>query len=60
MWAAGSDREKVWSTHPPAPLGRRGRGLWIIRQLTDLVSISTGDDGTQVRMELSPDPHIGA
>jgi anti-sigma regulatory factor (Ser/Thr protein kinase) len=56
----GFDRARVWSTHPPAPLGRRGRGLWIIRQLTDLVSISTGDDGTRVHMELSPDPHIGA
>jgi anti-sigma regulatory factor (Ser/Thr protein kinase) len=56
----GFDRARVWSTHPPAPLGRRGRGLWIIRQLTDLVSVSTGDDGTRVRMELSPEPHIGA
>jgi anti-sigma regulatory factor (Ser/Thr protein kinase) len=56
----GFDPARVWSTHPPAPLGRRGRGLWIIRQLTDLVSISTGDDGTRVRMELSPEPHIGA
>ena len=56
----GFDRARVWSTHPPPPLGRRGRGLWIIRQLTDLVSITTGDAGTQVRMELSPEPHIGA
>ena len=47
-------------TRPPPPLGRRGRGLWIIRQLTDLVAISSGADGTTVRIELSPDPHIGA
>jgi serine/threonine-protein kinase RsbW len=57
---AGFDRARVWSTHPPPPLGRRGRGLWIIRQLTDLVAISSGEDGTTVRIELSPEPHIGA
>jgi anti-sigma regulatory factor (Ser/Thr protein kinase) len=50
----------VWSTHPPPPLGQRGRGLWIIRQLTDVVAVRTGEDGTTVRIELSPDPHIGA
>lgn len=57
---AGFDRARVWSTHPPPPLGRRGRGLWIIRQLTDLVAISSGEHGTTVRIELSPEPHIGA
>lgn len=57
---AGFDRARVWSTHPPPPLGRRGRGLWIIRQLTDLVAITTGEHGTTVRIELSPEPHIGA
>jgi len=56
----GFDRARVWSTHPPPPLGRRGRGLWIIRQLTDLVTISSDEGGTTVRIELSPDPHIGA
>ena len=56
----GFDRARVWKTHPPPPLGQRGRGLWIIRQLTDLVAISSGADGTTVRIELSPDPHIGA
>lgn len=56
----GFDRARVWSTHPPPPLGRRGRGLWIIRQLTDLVAVSADGDGTRVRIELSPDPHIGA
>jgi len=56
----GFDRARVWSTHPPPPLGRRGRGLWIIRQLTDLVMIRSGEEGTTVRIEFSPDPHIGA
>lgn len=56
----GFDRQRVWSAHPPTPYGARGRGLWIIRQLTDAVSISSGERGTIVRIELSPDPHIGA
>jgi anti-sigma regulatory factor (Ser/Thr protein kinase) len=56
----GFDRARVWDTHPPEPYGQRGRGLWITRQLTDLVSILSGERGTTVRIELSPDPHIGA
>ncbi|WP_217915198.1 ATP-binding protein [Miltoncostaea marina] len=56
----GFDRARVWRTHPPEPYGTRGRGLWIARQLTDLVTITTGQRGTTVRIELSPDPHIGA
>ena len=56
----GFEPRHVWATHPPAPLGTRGRGLWIARQLTDLVEILCGPGGTSVRLELSPDPHIGA
>ena len=56
----GFDRAEVWSAHPPTPYGQRGRGLWITRQLTDAISISSGRLGTTVRIELSPDPHIGA
>lgn len=56
----GFDRARVWGTHPPEPYGQRGRGLWITRQLTDLVSILCDGGGTRVRLELSPDPHIGA
>jgi anti-sigma regulatory factor (Ser/Thr protein kinase) len=56
----GFDRARVWETHPPEPYGPRGRGLWITRQLTDLVSILSGERGTTVRIELSPDPHSGA
>jgi anti-sigma regulatory factor (Ser/Thr protein kinase) len=56
----GFDRADIWKSHPPDPLDRRGRGLWIIRQLSDLVSIDSGSGGTRVRIELSPDPHIGA
>ena len=56
----GFDRARVWAAHPPTPYGQRGRGLWITRQLTDAVSIDCGDRGTIVRIELSPEPHIGA
>lgn len=56
----GFDRGEVWSTHPPTPFGPRGRGLWIARQLADLVNVTVDADGTRVRLEVSPDPHIGA
>jgi anti-sigma regulatory factor (Ser/Thr protein kinase) len=46
--------------HPPTPLGPRGRGLWIARQLADHVEITVDPNGTMVRLEVSPDPHIGA
>lgn len=50
----------VWRSHPPRPLNSRGRGLWIVRQLADLVDVRSGPDGTWVRMELTHEPHIGA
>lgn len=56
----GFNRGEVWRTHPPSPANHRGRGLWIARQLADLVEISIERDRTTVRLELSPDPHIGA
>jgi anti-sigma regulatory factor (Ser/Thr protein kinase) len=56
----GLDRQRVWRSHPPEPFGRRGRGLWIVRQLMDVVIIESGPEGTHVQIELSEDPHIGA
>jgi anti-sigma regulatory factor (Ser/Thr protein kinase) len=56
----GLDRDAIWRTHPPHPDGDRGRGLWIVRQLVDVVTVSSGPGGTSVHMELSPEPHIGA
>lgn len=55
----GLDRERVFRTHPPAPRGDRGRGLWIVRQLVDVLQIRNVE-GTCVHVELSPEPHIGA
>jgi anti-sigma regulatory factor (Ser/Thr protein kinase) len=57
---AGFEPHRVWARHPPDRFGTRGRGLWITRQLTDNVQVACGDLGTVVRIELSPDPHIGA
>jgi anti-sigma regulatory factor (Ser/Thr protein kinase) len=57
---AGFEPDRVWARHPPPRYGTRGRGLWITRQLTDHLQVACGDGGTVVRIELSPDPHIGA
>ena len=35
----GFDRTRIWASHPPTPLGLRGRGLWITRQITDGVTV---------------------
>lgn len=42
---------------PPDPLGNRGRGLWLIRQLTDLTEIRSDPTGVTVRMRLILDDH---
>lgn len=57
---AGFEPDRIWAAHPPPRYGTRGRGLWITRQLTDHLQVACGDGGTVVRIELSPDPHIGA
>jgi anti-sigma regulatory factor (Ser/Thr protein kinase) len=57
---AGFEPNRVWARHPPPRYGTRGRGLWITRQLTDHLQVACGEGGTVVRIELSPDPHIGA
>jgi anti-sigma regulatory factor (Ser/Thr protein kinase) len=37
----------------PAPLARAGRGLWMVRQLCDLVQIRSGPEGTDIRLQMS-------
>jgi anti-sigma regulatory factor (Ser/Thr protein kinase) len=56
----GLDRNGVWKHRLPEPDGVRGRGLWIVRQLVDLVDVRSGAGRTTVHVELSPEPHIGA
>ncbi len=45
---------------PPASDAVRGRGLWLVRNLVDVVDVRNGGERTIVRVELSPEPHIGA
>jgi anti-sigma regulatory factor (Ser/Thr protein kinase) len=56
----GFDAEALVPDSPPTHRGQRGRGLWIARQLVDHMAVTTGPTGTTVRLELSPEPHIGA
>jgi len=56
----GLDSESVWRTEPPRTDEVRGRGLWLVRHLVDLVDVRTSGERTMVRVELTPDPHIGA
>jgi anti-sigma regulatory factor (Ser/Thr protein kinase) len=56
----GLDHQAVWQRHPPSPYDHRGRGLWIVRQLMDVVVVRSDEHGTTIRVELSPEPHLGA
>ncbi len=59
-YGTGLDGDGAWKNRPPEPDEVRGRGLWIVRQLVDLVDVRTGTERTTVHVELSPEPHIGA
>ncbi len=56
----GLDHQAIWLRHPPSPYDHRGRGLWIVRQLMDVVVVRSDEDGTTIHVELSPEPHLGA
>lgn len=38
---------------PPAPDADGGHGLWLVRQVCDDVELSSGSDGTTVRMHMA-------
>jgi anti-sigma regulatory factor (Ser/Thr protein kinase) len=40
---------------PPDVMGERGRGLWLVRQLVDLLQVQPGPGGTIVRFTMVPD-----
>ena len=44
----------VGRERPPHEQGR-GRGLWIVNQLCDLVQIRSGEGGTHVRLRMTID-----
>ena len=50
---SGFDWTEAVREHPPRPDSRRGRGLWIVRQLVDRVTVERdGDDATRIRVDL--------
>jgi anti-sigma regulatory factor (Ser/Thr protein kinase) len=50
---AGFDWVEAVREHPPHPDSRRGRGLWIVRQLVDRVTVERQDDSsTRIRVDL--------
>lgn len=50
---SGFDWGDAVREHPPAPDSRRGRGLWIVRQLVDKVTVErNGDASTRIRIDL--------
>ncbi len=57
---SGFDFQEVLGAYPPAVNLTRGRGLWIVRQLSDTLHVTCDERGTRARMELTPEPHIGA
>lgn len=46
----------VFGYQPSASIASGGHGLWITRQMCDLVEIRTGVDGTTVRLHVTVDP----
>lgn len=52
----GFDWGETVMDHPPCPTAQRGRGLWIVRQLVDHVTVGRGVEGdgpTCVRIDLN-------
>lgn len=50
---SGFDWAEAVREHPPMPDSRRGRGLWIVRQLVDRVTVErNGDATTRIRVDL--------
>jgi len=57
---AGDARPPELPDRPPRDDARSGRGLWIVRQLTDHVAVDAVPERTTVRFELTSEPPIGA
>lgn len=50
---SGFDWAEAVREHPPMPDSRRGRGLWIVRQLVDRVTVErNGDATTRIRVDV--------
>lgn len=59
-------RDSGWITEPltgrlrPPPVALRGRGLWLVNHLCDLVQIRSGATGTTVRVRIERDEDYAA
>ena len=49
----GIDPKQAAERPRPAPTEVHGRGLWLARQLCDLVSVAAGPRGTTIRLVTS-------
>jgi len=56
----GFDYAGIRRSHPPERLGRRGRGLWIVRQVVDNLGVRSEPGATTVHIEICAEPQIGA
>lgn len=45
---------------PPSRVHHRGRGLWIVRQLVDHMTVRSSEAGTTIRVEMTHEPQLGA
>jgi anti-sigma regulatory factor (Ser/Thr protein kinase) len=48
---SGALREPLPGLRPPHPSSPRGRGMWLARQMCDLLHVWTDDRGTHVRLQ---------
>lgn len=51
VWCQVADRgpgltDRRWADDPTGPIGRGGRGLWIVRTVADALTIESGELGT--------------
>lgn len=56
---AGFDPRNI-PHRPPPRIHDRGRGLWIVRQLMDHMTVASTSTGTTVRVEMTHEPQLGA
>lgn len=51
--SGGTIDDPLVGRRTPPPRARRGRGLWLVNQLCDLVELRSGPDGTVLRLHMS-------
>jgi hypothetical protein len=56
----GTIADPLVGTRRPAPDALGGHGLWLVRQVCDLVELNSDANGTTVRMHMALRPPSGA